>query len=206
MTLRLIPALCLLASPALGQDDCPRGPGALDAGITIDFGAMRIDYRREAGDRILETERYEGEAEVWFYRSDPTGLIHEAWAEGPGGIPDEATRESYRYDFAGGLPRAEPGTNWTGQETSVIGGVEEANLVSWSFSKLEAYTIGGCTYDAIRIFETRTSPTDAAQPPWISQYVHLVDLGMSIFLGGDELGVEPGLEVPRAIFMTAKAN
>jgi len=83
--------------------------------------------------------------------------------------------------------------------------VEEVNLVAWSFSKVEAYTIGGCSYDAIRIFETRTSPTDPAQPPWISQYVHLFDLGMSIFLGGDELGIDPALEVPRAIFMTAKA-
>ena len=66
MTLRLIPALCLLASPVLGQDGCPRGPGALAAGVTIDFGAIQIDYRREAGGRILETERFEGEAEVWF--------------------------------------------------------------------------------------------------------------------------------------------
>ncbi len=205
MTLRLIPAVCLLATPAIAQGDCPRGPEALAAGVTIDFGAIEIDYRREGDGRILETERYEGEAEVWFYRSDPTGLIHEAWAEGPDGIPDETTRESYSYDFAGGPPRAEPGTNWTGREISVIAGVEEVNLVAWSFAKVEAYTIGVCTYDAIRIFETRTSPTDPAQPPWISQYVHLVDLGMSIFLGGDELGVEPGLEVPRAIVMTAKA-
>lgn len=204
MTVRLIPLLCLVAAPAVAQDRCPRGPEALAAGITIDFGGMQIDYLREPDGRILEVERHDGDPEIWFYRSDPTGLIHEAWTELPDGTIDAASQEIYSYDFAAGLPQAQPGTNWTGREISVIDGVEEVNLVSWSFSKPQSYTIGPCTYEAIWIHETRTTPSNQSEPPWISQYVHLVEIGMSIFLGGDELGIDPNLEVPSSIFTTGK--
>lgn len=205
MTLRVLSILCLLAAPALAQEDCPRGPGALDAGITVTFDGLTIDYRRDAGGRILETERNAGAAEVWYYRSDPTGLIHEAWTTGADGTVDAASRETYSYDFTSGLPQPQPDTNWTGREVSVIGGIEETSLVSWSFSKVEAFAIGACVYDAITVHETRTPQSGDGAPPWISRYVHLVELGMSVFLGGAELGAAPDVALPLAISSGGKA-
>lgn len=200
MTLRLVPILCLLAMPAFAQDACPRGPEALTSGVSIRFDGMQVDFLRQADGRILETERHDGESETWFYVSDPSGLMFSSWMEGPGGVPDESTRETYSYDFGGALPIAQPGSNWTGQETSLIDGVWDQELVSWSFSKVQSYQIGTCSYSAIWIHETR-SPSDGSttDAPWINQYVHLIDLGMSIYLGGEELGTDPFLEVPLSI-------
>jgi hypothetical protein len=134
--------------------------------------------------------------------------VHEAWTEAPDGTIDLDTHEFYRYDFAGGLPVARPESNWTGRETSVIGGVEETALVSWSFSKPQDYAIGPCVYEVLWIYETRnndpTGDQTGTEPLWINQYVHLVDLGVSIFLGGEDLGTDPILETPVAIFPSAK--
>jgi hypothetical protein len=200
MTLRLLPILCLLAAPALADDACPRGPGALSSGVRIAFDGMQVEFRRQLDGRVLETERHEGEAETWFYISDPTGLMFTSWMVGADGAADESTRESYSYDFGDALPVARPGSNWTGLETSVIAGAEERHLVSWSFSKAEEYRIGACTYQAIHVHETRSPAGGAdAEPPWINRYVHLVDLDMAIYLGGDALGTEPYLETPLGI-------
>jgi hypothetical protein len=40
------------------------------------------------------------------------------------------------------------------------------------------------------------TPADSVhdEAPWINQYVHLIDLGLSIYLGGEELGTEPFLK------------
>jgi hypothetical protein len=200
MTVRLIPVLWLLASPAFAQDPCPRGPEALTNGVRIVFDGLQVDFKRQPDGRILETERHDGEAEIWFYVTDPSGLMFSSWMAGVDGAPDETTRETYSYDFAGGLPTPEPGGNWTGQETSLIGGVWEQQLVSWSYSKVTEYRIGACSYPAIWIHETRTpSDTSTSSAPWINQYVHLIDLGLSVYLGGEEVGVEPNLETALSI-------
>jgi hypothetical protein len=200
MTPRLVPILCLIASPVIAQAPCPGGPEALSSGVRIQFDGMQVDYLRQPDGRILETERHQGETETWYYISDPAGLMFTSWMETAEGVPDETTRESYSYDFGAAMPVAEPGSNWTGLETSMIGGVEERTLVSWSFSKPEPYRIGACTYEAIMVHETRSAPDGGTQePPWINQYVHLVDLDMAIYLGGDALGTEPFLETPLGI-------
>jgi hypothetical protein len=200
MTYRLIPILCLLAAPVAAQDVCPTGPGALTSGVRVLFDGMQVDFQRQADGRILETERHDGEAEIWFYVSDPSGLMFSSWMQGSKGNIDETTRETYSYDFGGTMPRAEPGSTWTGQETSLIDGVWDQQTVSWSYSKVTDYRIGACTYAAILITETRDpSESSTDEAPWINQYVHLIDLGLSIYLGGEELGTDPFLEVPLSI-------
>jgi hypothetical protein len=200
MTRFLIPILCLLASPGAAQDPCPRGDEAVTKGVTIFFDGMQVDFRRQPDGRILETEQHDGEPEVWIYISDPSGLMHSSWLQSAEGVPDDSTRESYAYDFAGGMPVPRPGTNWSGRETSVIDGVTEENLVSWSFSKVEDYRIGDCTYSAMQVLETRSGLGAAgSDAPWVNRYVYLADLGFAVYLGGEEVGVEPFLEVPLGI-------
>lgn len=204
MTPRLSPILFLLAAPAAAQQACPTGTEALNSGVSIRFDGMVVDYRRQADGRILEAERHDGEAETWFYVSDPSGVMFSSWMVGADGAADESTRESYSYDFGGGLPAARPASNWTGLETSLIDGVSEQQLVSWSFSKVTEYRIGACSYQALRVHETRSAPDGApAEPPWINQYVHLIDLGLSIYLGGEAVGTDPVLETPLSISATA---
>jgi hypothetical protein len=99
----------------------------------------------------------------------------------------------------------EPGGNWTGRETSLIGGVWEQQLVSWSYSKVTEYRIGACSYPAIWIHETRTpSDTSTSSAPWINQYVHLIDLGLSVYLGGEEVGDRARFLKPRSVFRQSR--
>jgi hypothetical protein len=44
------------------------------------------------------------------------------------------------------MPRAEPGSNWTGQETSLIGGVWEQQTRVLELFQGDGYRIGACTY------------------------------------------------------------
>jgi hypothetical protein len=200
MTLRLAPILCCLTAPALAQGDCPRGPEALNAGVTVRFDGMQISFERQPDGRVRETERHAGEAEIWIYLSDPSGLVYDSYMQSPNGTPDEATRELYSYDFAGGLPVAQPNGNWTGRETALINGVTEQALVSWSFSKVMEYRIGACSYDVLWVHETRTNLSGAvSDPPWINQYVHLIELGLSVYLGGEASGTDPFLDIPLSI-------
>jgi hypothetical protein len=79
MTYRLIPILCLLAAPPRAGSVCPRGPEALTSGVRIAFDGLQVDFQRQPDGRILETERHDGEAEIWFYVSDPSGLMFTSW-------------------------------------------------------------------------------------------------------------------------------
>jgi hypothetical protein len=184
------------AQEALAQPACPRGPAALEAGVTVRFAAMEIAYRRAGEDRLRETERH-ADGEVWVYLSHPSGVVFESWAERPDGSPDEDTRERLSWDFASGHPPdPAPGTNWIAKEVPEGG---DASLVAFTFGPVRRIEIGGCAYDAIRVTETRTDLGPAADPPWINHIEHLPELGLSIYLGGGELGATPELETPVAI-------
>jgi hypothetical protein len=192
----------LIAGAAQAQSDCPRDPSALASGVTVRFDDMSITYRSTADGRLRETERYPADDETWVYVSLPTGLIFESWMEGPGGMPDDTTRESYSYVFiGGGYPAPMSGTNAIGRETAVLSdGSTEENLVAWTFGPEREVMIGACRYRAIPIYETRASAdAPAAEAPSINRYLHLSELGFSMFLGGDVVGVEPQLSEPRAI-------
>jgi len=193
-------AIAISASPALAQTGCPVGPQALDTGVTVSLDGIEIDYVRQANGRIMETERHADGSETWFYISDPSGLMFGSWMQGPDGAPDETTREVYSYDFAGGMPLPQASSSFSGRETSIIDGVTEVNSITWDFSKETAYQIGACRYRAIWVHETRTQGGTIGQdPPWLNHYVHLIDLGLSIYLGGDEVGVDPVLDTPLSI-------
>lgn len=190
-----------LAAGAASAETCPRGPAALDTGVTVVFDAMEVRYTRRADGRIHEVERHEDEASDWHYVTDPLGLVHESWEAGRDGVPDESTRERYGFVFPNGFPRAEPFGTWMGTETArtASGEVYEA-MVSWRMGAPETLRVGACDYTVIGIVETRMDlPKRSGDLPWINHYLHVPELGLSLYLGGDEAGVDPVLEVPRAI-------
>jgi hypothetical protein len=200
----VIGLFALLPVQAMAQE-CPRGPEALNKGITILFDGLEITYLRQPDGLIREAERPTPGEGVFEYVSDPSGLSHGSWELGADGRPDEATREVYSYDFPDGLPQPVSGSNWSGREMTVAGADRYEALVSWSFGAPETFSIGPCAYEAIRVFETRRDlPEEPGDRPWVNQYIHLTELGMSVFLGGYVAGVAPVVDVPLSIAATAR--
>lgn len=202
---RMPAAAVLAAGLALGgaalAESCPAGPAALDTGLTVQFDGMSVVYQRTGDGRIREVERYEDETGDWHYISDAIGLVHESWEVAENGVPDETTRDRFSYVFPKGAPQPRPGSEWTGTETVLTAtGESYDTVVTWRMGAARTERIGGCVYDVIPIVETRVDlPKSPGDLPWINRYTHLSDLGLTMYLGGDEEGVEPFLDTPLGI-------
>jgi hypothetical protein len=191
--------IALLPVQALA-DDCPRGAEALDKGVTVVFDWMEITYRRQEDGLVRETEFYPEDGSTLIYISEPTGLSHLFWELDPDGQYREGSEEEYVHDYPKGLPQPVPATTWDGRETTEGSFGTFQTRVSWSYGTPETVTIGPCSYAALRALETRRDlPERDGDEIWVNQYLHLPELGMTLYLGGHALGEAPYLERPLAI-------
>lgn len=186
--------------PLVARAECPTDPSDLVAGVIVAYDGLEITYQLEPDGRVRETERHPKDTEVWVYITERNGLPLESWMLDANGRPDEASRETSTYVFATGAPEPKPGTAWEGRRTTASGAERWESAVTWVYGAPETFAIGDCSYEALRMVERDVElPSGAGAPAWINHYVYLSDIDLALYLGGDEEGVEPFLEVPLSI-------
>lgn len=197
-SVKLGAALSLVTGMAAAQQgvDCPN---AQDMFFTIEAAETIIHYHRLADGRVLETEYYPGEAEPWQYLVSPQGFTLENWGMSQGRIED-GTHEIVTLTSRSGPPGVpRPFGSWTGQERLEVAGYPpDINTITFTYGGETTRRIGNCTYTVIpSTFVVAASPDGTPAFHGLSEFIP--ELGVGIYLGGDEEGRTPEMNEPISI-------
>lgn len=187
----LVLGLVLAGSLGAGaQGICPSGDTR--DGVWLGFPDRTVQTRVLSDGTMEEIEFSDERSAVYVFRTLPVGLITERWGMRNGFLaPDESESVSY-VGTPATIPLPVPGARYDGVETArILDGSEFRHSVSLVVGMPRPVAIGACAYTGLPIDVTRV-PLDGG-PRKHDSMMHLMELGMTIYLGYSE-GDEPVLD------------
>lgn len=184
--------------PNLGMalDACPRDM-ARD-GVWLEYADRTVMTRVLSDGRNAETEYARDGDTIYGFITLPAGLVTESWSLDDGRAAP-AERESVSY--AGNpdpVPFPVPGARFDGIETARLadGRVFRAS-VNLTVGAAQPFAIGPCLYTGLPVSVARVDL--AGGPLQHDSMMHLVELGVTIYLGYSDTGAPPEPSLPLSI-------
>lgn len=184
--------------PAAAGGDCPREI-ARD-GIWLEFIDRTVSTRVLSDGSNAEKEYAHEGGTIYGFRTLASGLVSESWAL-VDGRASAAERETVSY--AGSpvpVPFPTPGARFDGIETARLadGRVYRAS-VALQVGTAEPFAIGPCIYTGLPITVRRVDLSGG--PLEHDSMMHLVELGVTLYLGYSDTGRPPDPSPPLSISM-----
>ncbi|MDG3040388.1 hypothetical protein [Roseicyclus marinus] len=188
-----------LSTGVAAQSGCPSGV-ARD-GVWLSFSDRSVLTRVQSDGTIAEIEFAQDGSYVYVYRTLPVGLVTESWAL-VNGFASREERETVSYQGTpAAIPGPMPGARFDGIETARYpDGGETRSSVSLVVGSARPVSIGGCAYTGLPIDVTRVDLQGG--PPQRDSMMHLLELGLTIYLGFSEGAEPPQNAMPLTISMT----
>jgi len=187
-------SLLALPLPVLAQGGaCPSG-AAVD-GVYARYADRVVRYQRLSDGQTAELEIYTEDGASYEYRNHPLGLVLESWETANGLAVDDGIET---VTYTGAIPAPAAGVTWSGEEVSRFSdGSELRFTTSVTVEAQDVFPIGPCQYVALPITVSRVQ--SGTGEPSVDAFVHLPDLGVTLYLGGGSSVADIAYDLPSGI-------
>jgi hypothetical protein len=172
-------------------------------GFVLVYNGYSTEYSLDStGNTVAQTDADDGS---FAYDTSylPLGLMVSTWDSNPLGQPVAGTIQRVEYAGAtGSIPRPANGVSWQGTETARYeDGGTEIFSTSVRVGPASVETVGPCSYSMLPMVVSRVPM--AGGGAYDEYLFHVVDFGISVFVGFADAGGAPDVELPTAIQIRA---